>query len=212
MSYPLFLLGAALAWSGETCDDTLLEPVLSRDIFHDPTRRAARAALALGLAHRKFGFSAPNVTPFGAVIAAPRPETRELFCRDGLKHYARIPGEKIQSSWDEVERQRAVLFRSQPGTDDGSLLVRELDLAARMAGESCRIMLWQQALAAGRNAAAKTIARTGIRELTGLDRDFGAYWPARNRGTTAHCSPFLKWRIEDYRHARLHFPPAAARA
>ena len=51
-------------------------PVLSRDVFHDPTQRMARAALELGLAHHRFGYCAVNVTPYGAVIAAPRPETR----------------------------------------------------------------------------------------------------------------------------------------
>ena len=89
-----YLFGAALAWCGETADEKLLTPVANRDVFRDPTGQTGRAALAMGLAHRKFGFRVPNLTPFGAVIAAPPPAQRELFCRDGLKYHARIPKRK----------------------------------------------------------------------------------------------------------------------
>lgn len=91
------------------------------------------------------------------------------------------------------------------------MLVAELDLAARMAAQSCKLMLWQQSLAAGSRADAKRMAQTGIRELRALEQDFAALWPKRNKGTTSKCSPFLQWRIADYLCARLHFPPEVAR-
>jgi hypothetical protein len=87
----------------------------------------------------------------------------------------------------------------------------ELDLAARMAAQSCRIMLWQQALAAGGISNAKRMAREGVRELRSIERDFKRYWPRRNKGTTTRCSPFLQWRADDYRRGKLHFSPEAAR-
>ena len=59
-------------------------------------------------------------------------------------------------------------------------------------------MLWQQARAAGKNSEAKRLARTGIRELRKLEKDFNVYWPLRNKATPQHCSAFLKWRIRDY--------------
>jgi hypothetical protein len=71
----------------------------------------------------------------------------------------------------------------------------ELDLAARMAAESCHFMLWQQLVAAGKKAEAKRRARQQIRSLKKLEIDFAAAWPQRNKGTPLHCSPFLKWRI-----------------
>jgi hypothetical protein len=188
----------------------VLVPVLSRDVFQDPTQRAAKAALALGLAHRKFKYFAPNVTPFGAVIAAPRPETRELFCRDGLKYYARISEKNIRAALEEVERHRAQLRRSR-STHPARILTLELDLAARMALQSCKIMLWQQSIAAGRSSHSNRMARSGIRELQQLERDFRTYWPRRNKGTPAKCSPFLKWRIQDYKRGILHFPPDVAK-
>jgi hypothetical protein len=80
-----------------------------------------------------------------------------------------------------------------------------------MAAQSCRIMLWQQALAEEWTATAKRLAKTGIRELRNLDHDFRLYWPLRNQGTTAKCSAFLRWRSADYRRGKLHFPPDAAR-
>ena len=211
VSYLPYLVGAAVSWCAQSFDEKLLVPVLSRDVFQDPTQRMARAALALGLAHRKFKYFAMNVTPFGAVLAAPLPKTRELMCRDGLKYYARIPEKNIRAALDEVEKQRAVLHSSKPAKPAGEILALELDLAARMAVQSCKIMLWQQALAAGKNTLAKKLAAAGIRELRKLDQDFRKFWPARNKGTTQKCSPWLRWRMEDYRRGLLHFPPEVAR-
>jgi hypothetical protein len=211
VSYAPYLIGAAVSWCARSFDESLLVPVLSRDVFCDPTQRMATAALALGLAHRKFNYFAPNVTPFGAVIAAPRPESRELFCRDGLKYYARIPEKNIHAAWDEVEQHRAQLRRSRSFHPTKLILALELDLAARMAAQSCKIMLWQQTVAAGKTLRAKQMAQQGIRELRQLAHDFRDYWPSRNKGTTSKCSPFLQWRIQDYKRGQLHFPPEIAR-
>jgi hypothetical protein len=84
-------------------------------------------------------------------------------------------------------------------------------MAARMAVESCRIMLWQQAVVGGRASQARLMATAGIRALRELDRDFRAYWPLRNKGTTAKCTAFLRWRIQDYRRATVFYRPEAAR-
>ena len=173
-------------------------PVLSRDVFNDPTGVAVRAALALGRTHLKLKFTVPNETPLGTVIAAPPPGQRELFCRNGLKHHARISGKNIRATLNKIEKQRVRLQRAIKANKTGGVLLRELDLAARMASESCRFMLWQQARAAGKNSEAKRLARPGIRELQKLDKDFNAYWPLRNKATPQHCSAFLKWRIRDY--------------
>jgi hypothetical protein len=67
-----------------------------------------------------------------------------------------------------------------------------------MAEQSCRFMLWQQAVAAGENSTAKRLAQQGVRELRKLEKDFDSYWPVRNKATPKHCSPFLQWRVEDY--------------
>lgn len=211
VSWPLYVVGAAHSWCSKTFDEKLLAPVLSRDVYHDSTQRIADAAIALGFAHRKFNYLESNVTPFGAVIAAPPPETRELFCRSGLKYYARIEAKNIRAALAEVEKQRRNIAKAKPATDAGAVLQQELDLAARMAAESCHIMLWQQALAAGHTTVAKQLARRGIAALRQIDRDFKAYWPTRNKATPAKCSSFLQWRIEDYRRGKLHFPPEVAR-
>jgi hypothetical protein len=211
VSYLPYLAGAALSWCAQTFNEQQLVPVLSRDIFHDPSYRAAKAAFALGFTHRKLRFSAPNVTPLGAVIAAPPPEWRELFCRDGLKYYARIPHQNIVAAQKEISQQRDLLGRSSPSTAKGEMLVLELDLAARMAEHSCKFMLWQQALAGGRTSLAKTIANKSVRELRRLDHVFRAYWPLRNKGTTEKCSAFLRWRIDDYQQRRSHLLPALIR-
>lgn len=211
VSYLPFLMGAALSWCAQSFDESLLVPVLNRDVFHDPTQRMAKAALALGFAHRKFNHYAPNITPYGTVIAAPPPKWHELVCRDGLKYYARISGARIRAALEEVEKHRAVLYRSGPATHAGEILSVELDMAARMAAQSCKIMLWQQALAAGETRRARQMAQRGIRELRELETDFNVYWPLRNKGTTRKCSAFLRWRAEDFRRGILHFPPEAAR-
>jgi hypothetical protein len=192
------LFGAALGWCRATADEKLLAPVASRDVFQDPTGETGRAALALGLAHRKFGFLVPNLTPFGAVIAAAPPARRELFCRDGLKYYARIPAKKIHAAAKQVEARRAALRRGRPVSKAGKMFAAELDMAARMAVQSCRFMLWQQAVADGRARAGVGVARTAVRELRKIEREFAGYWSARNKGTPAKCAAFLRWRIGDY--------------
>jgi hypothetical protein len=155
-------------------------------------------------------FPEPNATPLGTVIAAPPPAWRELFCRNGLKHYERIAEKAVRATLAEVEKQHAVIHRSRPTTSSGKLLALELDLAARMAAQSCRFMLWQQALAAGGIARARKLAESGIRELNRLEKDFNAYWPLRNKATTRNCSAFLRWRREDYRRGTLPFGPVEA--
>jgi hypothetical protein len=208
VSYLPYLAGAALSWCANAFDEQLLVPVLSRDVFNDPTGKTAKAAFALGLAHQKLKFTAPNGTPLGTVIAAPPPETRELFCRNGLKHYARISETNIRATLKEIGKQRALLKmgRRHAIPPKTKILTRELDLAARMAAQSCQFMLWQQARAAGKTSEAKRLARNGIRELRKLDKEFHALWPSRNKATPRHCSAFLKWRIEDYLSGRTGSP------
>ncbi|MGD0743886.1 MAG: glycoside hydrolase family 20 zincin-like fold domain-containing protein [Verrucomicrobiota bacterium] len=209
-SYLPFLAGAALSWCAKTFDERLLPPLLSRDVFHDSTGRIAKAAFALGHAHRQLGYAEPNLTPLGTVIAAPPPEARESFCRNGLKYHARIPEQNVRATLKGIERQRIRLHRTKPSTANAGILLRELDMAARMAAQSCQFMLWQQALAAGRTSEAERLARNGIRKLRRLEREFNAYWPLRNKATPGHCSAFLKWRIRDYLSGRAGSPLHAA--
>ena len=215
VSYLPFLAGASLAWNANSFDEQKLVSVLSRDVFEDSTGKAARAAFKLGLAHRKLGVKAPNETPLGTVVAASPPEQHELFCRNGLKWFAKIRSKNIRATLKEIEKQRTVLApllqhsgraRSSYRAKNGGLgtarptliSARELDLAARMAAQSCQFMLWQQARAAGENSKAKRLAQTGIHELRKLEKDFNACWPLRNKATPQHCSAFLKWRSRDY--------------
>jgi hypothetical protein len=83
------------------------------------------------------------------------------------------------------------------------MLAHELDLAARMAAQSCRFMLWQKTVASGKLLTAEKLARSGIQELLGLERDFNRFWPARNKATPKHCTPFLRWRMDDYRRGAI---------
>jgi hypothetical protein len=213
VSWPLFAAGAALAWNTKSFDEKILAKVLSRDVFEDETGKIAEAGFALGFAHKELGVKAVNETPLGTVLAAPKPAEQELFCRNGLKWFAKIPAKKIIAALKVIQKQRAVLQRNAEhplGTRQNqtvtrragarrSILIEELDLAARMAGQSCQFMLWQQAVAAGKSSEAKRRAQAGIRELRKLEKDFNAYWPLRNKATPKHCTPFLKWRMDDYR-------------
>jgi hexosaminidase len=196
VSWPLFVAGAALAWNANSLDEKVLAEILNRDVFEDKTRKIAQVGIALGFAHQKLGVKTLNETPLGTVIAAPKPAEQELFCRNGLKWFAKIPAKKIRATLNVIESQRKVLKKLK--SSKSKILVQELDLAARMAAQSCQFMLSQQAVAAGKISAAKKMAQHGIRELTQLAKDFNAYWPLRNKATTKHCSPFLRWRIEDY--------------
>lgn len=199
VSWPMFAAGAALAWNSKALDERNLPAVLSRDVFEDATGKIAEAGFRLGFAHQKLGVTAVNETPLGTVIAAPKPADRELFCRNGLKWFGKISKKKILAALNEIQKQRATLSRAKPNSDAGRMLARELDLAARMAEQSCQFMRWQQAVAREEKSAAKKLAQQGIRELQKLERDFQAYWPLRNKATPRHCSPFLQWRIAELR-------------
>ncbi len=210
VSWPLFAAGAALAWNSKALDERQLLAALSRDVFEDPTGKIAEAGFKLGFAHRKLGVKAVNETPLGTVLAAPKPEDRELFCRNGLKWFAKIRRKKIVAALKEIQKQRLVLSSGKPNSDSGKILALELDLAARMAEQSCWFMLWQQAVTNGRGGALRRpdaaarrpyqlLAQRIIRALQRLEKDFNAYWPLRNKATPKHCSPFLKWRIVELR-------------
>ncbi|HEY4952550.1 MAG TPA: family 20 glycosylhydrolase, partial [Verrucomicrobiae bacterium] len=155
VSWPMLVAGAALAWNSKTFDAKQLAPVLSRDVFEDSTGKIAEAAFKLGFAHKKLGVTGPNETPLGTVIAASRPEERELFCRNGRKWFSKITAKNIYTTLKEIEKQRAVLLQAKPQSVSGKILASELDLAARLAAQSCKFMLWQQTIAAGQTSEAK---------------------------------------------------------
>jgi hexosaminidase len=205
VSWSMFAAGAALAWNSKTFDEKKLAPILSRDVFEDSTGKIAEAALKLGFAHKKLGVTGPNETPLGTVIAASKPEARELFCRNGRKWFSKITAKNIRATLKEIEKQRSVLLQAKPQTVSGKILTSELDLAARMAAQSCKFMLWQQAVAAGKKSEAKLLARYGLRELQKLEKDFNADWPLRNKATARHSSTFLRWRMDDL--AKAISPP-----
>jgi hexosaminidase len=202
VSWPMFLAGASLAWNAKGFDESKLVSVLGRDVFQDWSQKVASAALRLGFVHQKLGVQLPNETPLGTVIAAPKPEEREMFCRNGLKWFAKIPERMIRAALKEIKRQIDILEnlgRRHAVSPKTYVLLCELDLAARMAAQSCKFMLWQQEVAAGNPSGAKRMAREGIGELEKLEADFTRLWPLRNKATPKHCSPFLRWRMEDYR-------------
>lgn len=212
VSWPMYLAGASLAWNASGFDKELLQPVLSRDVFDDASDRVAGVAFKLGFTHRKLKVKAPNETPLGTVIAAPPAAERELFCRNGLNWFKKVQPANIRAALKDIERQRAVLKnawnakhrlgrrrnKSASRRDGARRFLLELDLAARMAAQSCKYMLWQQAEAAGKVSEAKRLARIGVRELQRLEKDFNRYWPLRNKATPKHCSSFFQWRIHDY--------------
>jgi hypothetical protein len=202
VSWPPILAGAALSWCGKSFQEKQLVPALSRHLFDDPSQRLAKAAIALGFAHRKLKFTALNETPLGTVITAPPPEQRELFCRNGLKHFTRIPGKNIRAALAEIQKQLGVIEQAKPGSESSLVLQRELKLATRMAALSCQYMLWQQARAAGKKAAAQKLSAEMTAELCELDRQFNNYWPIRNKAAPRHCSPFLRWRLDDLLRAQ----------
>src|SRR5205823_8349197 len=104
-----------------------LMSVLSRDVFEDRTGKLAKAAFGLGFVHRKLAVRAPNETPLGTVIAAPPREERELFCRNGLKWFAKIPAARIHAALAEIRKLRGILSQARPAGISSKVLQRELD-------------------------------------------------------------------------------------
>ncbi len=206
VSWPMLVCGAALAWNPSGFRPGRVPAALARDVYHDPTGRLAAAAWGLGFSHRKLGMTAPNETPLGTVLAAPKPGSRELFCRNGPTWAAKIPPRHLAATLKDIQHCRKILHQSRPSTPDGRMLKRELDLVARMAMESIHYMLWQQALSAKKNTAARRLAKQGLQRLKELENETRRLWPLRNKGTPRHSTPFLAWRMEEYRKGRPMTP------
>ena len=100
------MAGASAAWCLNTRSENALVPALNREVFCDPTHQAAAALMKLGGTHTRFRYTEPNATPFGATIAAPPSEQRELFCRNGLKYYATLSARDVRAAWSKVKRER----------------------------------------------------------------------------------------------------------
>ncbi|HMP82993.1 MAG TPA: glycoside hydrolase family 20 zincin-like fold domain-containing protein [Verrucomicrobiota bacterium] len=194
VSWPPYAFGAGVAWCANSFDENKLATVLSRDVFHDTTERAVKSALALGRAHLKLRLKVVNETPLGTVIAAPQPDSRELFCRHGLKHHERISAKNIRSTRVEIRRQLEILKQSRSVTPGGLLLARELRLAAQMAEFSCGYMLWQQSVKSEHEQSARNQAIELLDALRTMERDYNALWRLRNKATPRHSSAFLKRR------------------
>jgi hexosaminidase len=203
VSYFPYAIGAGLAWCRQSFRRDAVKPMLERDVFENDT--IADAAERLAYTHSKLNYRAFNCTPIGAALAAPLPSMGEMWCPDGLKHYARIDPRNLAAALGEIEIQVAKIARSKPDRPKAVSLTKELLLAGRMAAESCRYMIWQQAMSREKTARANAIAKRGIKELQNLECDLLEYWPLRNKATPAKCSPFLRWRIADYKKRRLHF-------
>jgi hypothetical protein len=210
VSYLPYVAGAGFGWCGKTFALSSLMPVLSRDIFGDSTRRLAEAAWRLGLAHLKLRHEVLNETPLGAVLAAPKAGSMELFCREGLKYYSRIRARNIRAALRVIENQVIRIRHVRSRDELGRTLARELEFAARMAAESCHYMLWQQAVAARKDSIARKMSSSGIRRLRRLEREFNDFWSKRNKGTPNKCSAFLGWRMEEYRRGGYQGPCTAA--
>jgi hypothetical protein len=133
-----------------------------------------------------------------------------LVCRDGLKYYARIEPERVNAALDAIRQARAKLSLAKPSNLNAAVMIKELDMAAQMAEESCHLMLWQQALAERRRGEANRMAAAAVRRLARLDEEFTSRWALRNKGTPRKCSAFLRWRIGDYQRGKLHFGPEEA--
>ena len=205
-----FAIGAGVSWCAKSFRQDAVLPMLDRDLFYDEREQTAPAAWQLGLAYRLLGYGTFNCTPIGAALAAPPPSHNEIWCKDGLKFYAKLARKNLEAALEEIEHQRTKLNQGEPATASGLLFHRELDLAARMAAESCRYMLWQQQLSAGHIRQADRMARRSIKELGAIGREFDQYWPSRNKATPAKCYGFLNWRIDDYRNRILHYNPDEA--
>lgn len=210
VSYIPFAIGAGLSWCRKTFQTHCVVPMLNRDVFADPSGRTGRAAANLGLAHRRLHYRAFNCTPLGAALAAPPPAAGEIWCRDGLKFYARVSRKNLNAALSEIEEQLSAIRKGTPTGAGAKVLAQELELAARMAAESCRYMLWQQSIGASRISQAGSLARRAVPALEGINEDFARYWPLRNKATPKKCTAFLQWRIHDYKNRTLYYSPEKA--
>ena len=185
VSWPMFLAGAALAWNAKSFDERKLVPVLSRDVFGDSTGESRRRRSNLVSPTENLALQAPNETPLGTVIAAPPPEARELFCRNGLKWFAKIPAKNIRAALKEIEKQRTILNlgRRHAVPPKTKILMHGTGFGGAHGGAIVPVHALAAGARGGKNIRGETVGASGIRELRKLDKDFRAYWPLRNKAT-----------------------------
>ena len=173
----------------------------------------AEAALALGLAHRQLNYCATTGHRPGHGDCRARaedaragmPRRPEILRAHPGKEYPRRAGGSGSAAGSAARARARALDAGKvlaPGVGPGGA-----HGGASRAGSCCGNRRWSAAGAPRR----RRLAAAGIRALRQLDRDFRRYWPLRNKGTTAKCSTFLRWRTEDYRRGIVFYPPEKAR-
>ena len=165
VSYLPYLFGASVSWCAAKLRRKTPRARHQPRYFPGPDRLRRRRLRTRFRAPQIQIISPPTSPPSARPSPRRRPKRRELFCRDGLKYYASIPGKNIRAALEEVEAQRELLHRARPARA-AAILVEELDFAARMAAQSCKFMLWQQALAAGRKLRRQSAGQTRHSRIT----------------------------------------------
>ena len=211
VSYLPYLLGAAASWCAASYDEKLLVPVVNRDVFQDSTNSVGKAAYALGFAHLKLNYFAPNVTPLGATIAAPPPEQARTFLSRRPEILRPHPRQEDRS---RTGRNRSSARSSSPwrfaAKNSRRCRRQTITRGIGFRGAHGRAILQIHALAASyrRHARCQKHGEAQYRRTSATGRTVQSILAAApTKVTTATSTPFLRWRIRDYRRGVLHFPP-----
>lgn len=164
VSWPMLVLGGALAWCGDANRDLDLAAACDRYVFADATGSLTGALLRAGTQWDRTGQLAFNASPLQAALF---PTQAHLVT--GEPDAGLVAG--VVAELDEAARH---VDRSRPGCPDGEIVRRELALAIRLARQGALALLER----AGGRVPDRATRRA---ELAACIEEQRACWLARSR-------------------------------
>jgi len=176
VSYPTYLLGAALSWGYENNQQIDVGKQVSRYVLYDPTEKSGQALIDIGNAYiLKTGGDAS----FSNMLARPgQSKITENFTEDGL-----------QSAINSLYQNLQLLVNAPIGSKDAKIIKDEMTLAVNFAVLACKIGLARIGVSTKELGKVPSSKRKILAtEYKNLIEEHKKLWIVRNRPGGLHIS------------------------
>jgi len=192
VSYPAFLLGAAISWCASSNAHIDLAAELSRHVFQDATGRLARAWLDAGRVHEETGIAMKNRTILFAAMQGQLGDSTPM---------TEVQPAAIARMRSRIARIRRSAARARPRCADAGLIQDELRHTLDVLEHACgRLALpLQKSNSSGVGALS--------REIQDIMRSHARLWRCRNRpGGLRNSLEDFRANALEYSALRVHPP------
>lgn len=126
VSYPAYVMGAAVSWDFETNQEINVGKLVSRYIFDDASGKSGQALIDIGNAY----LLTPDSRIFHWLLAAPdRPQLKQSTTKD------------LKSIIDYLDQHLHIILNSPMACEDAKIVKAEMELAVNMSKLACKIGL-----------------------------------------------------------------------